>query len=310
MECRPRLLVSACLLGEAVRFDGGHRRSDFALRLGAHVDLVPVCPEVEAGLGTPRPSMRLVAGNRLRMVSSNGEDVTHVVRQACARLVDVGVDGIDGALLKKGSPSCGPERVKVYGENGMPLQSGRGFFAEALARRHPCLPIEDEGRLQDPGLRQSFLARVFTHARLRALFGPAFTVGNLVAFHSRHKLLLMAHSPRAYRDMGRLVARAASMEVEELRNAYVSGVMEALSHVVTPGRHANVLQHIAGYVSRAVDAPSRAEIQELVSEFRRGLQPLAAPRAVLQHHVRTQGITYIQQQVYLEPYPRAIVSAV
>jgi uncharacterized protein YbgA (DUF1722 family)/uncharacterized protein YbbK (DUF523 family) len=306
MGARPRLLVSACLVGEAVRFDGGHRRSALVSSLGAHVDLIPVCPEVEAGLGTPRPSLRLVSSDgRLRMVSSKAQDVTEVVQGACDLLAGAAPD-VDGALLKKGSPSCGPERVKIYGENGMPLQAGRGMFADALARRHPALPIEDEGRLQDADLRHSFLARLFTHARLRELFGEGFTLSALRAFHARHKLLLMAHSPRAYAALGRAVANAHNLGTDELREAYISGVMEALGHAASRGRHANVLQHIAGYVSRGVDAPSRQEIRALIAEFQGGLQPLAAPHALLRHHVRQQGLDYIAQQVYLNPYPKAI----
>jgi uncharacterized protein YbgA (DUF1722 family)/uncharacterized protein YbbK (DUF523 family) len=306
MAIRPRLLVSACLIGETVRFDGGHRRSPFATSLGAHVDLIPVCPEVEAGLGTPRPSMRLVASDgRVRMLSADRRDHTRAIADVSALITD-GFRELDGALLKKGSPSCGPERVKVYGENGMPLQSGRGLFAERLIERRPWLAIEDEGRLQDEGLRHSFLSRVFVHARLRELFELRFSVRALCEFHWKHKLLLMAHSPRGYRELGRLVANAARQEPEALKIEYRTGLMNALSHPVTRGRHANVLQHIAGYVSRLVDDSSRQEIRLLIEEFQDGLQPLAAPQALLRHHVRQQNIAYIREQVYLAPYPREI----
>jgi uncharacterized protein YbgA (DUF1722 family)/uncharacterized protein YbbK (DUF523 family) len=308
MSTRPRLLVSACLLGEAVRFDGGHRRSAFvASTLGAHVDIVPVCPEVESGLGTPRPSLRLVSdrSNRLRMVSSTGADQTEAIQHASARLLDSsGLDGLDGAILKKGSPSCGPARVKIYGENGMPLHAGRGLFAEALTGRVPHLAVEDEGRLQDDALRDSFLARIFTHARLRALFDGAFSIGRLVEFHTQHKFLLLAHSPRDYRELGRLVARASHMNRATLQRDYVAGVMRALSQPATPGRHANVLQHMAGFVRPHTDADSRNELHAAIAEYANGLQPIDAPRALLEHHVRKNGVAYLQQQAYLRPYPK------
>lgn len=309
MQPKPRVLASSCLLGAAVRFDGGHRRSSFVTMLGSHVDFVPVCPEVEAGLGVPRPSLRLVDdGRRLRMLSARGTDETERIHDAGRRiLLRAGTD-LDGAVLKKGSPSCGPERVKVYGANGMPLHPGQGLFAGQLRDRWPRLAVEDEGRLEDAGLRDSFLVRIFAHARVRGLFAGRWTPGQLVAFHARHKLLLMAHSPKLYQDLGRLVARAGELAADALRDTYVDGLMHALSIPARRGRHLNVLQHMAGYVSAGLDSESRRELHGVLAEFGDGLLPVSAARTLLQHHMRRQQVRYLQQQVYLQPYPPALAA--
>lgn len=309
MYPKPRLLVSSCLLGEAVRFDGGHRRSTFVTTLGAHAELVPVCPEIASGMGAPRPSLRLVAADgRLRMLSSAGADETGRVRDAATRVLDAAGE-LDGAVLKKGSPTCGPDRVKVYGENGMPLHPGIGLFAAAVSDRHPHLAIEDEGRLQDELLRDSFLARAFAHARLRHLFSRQWRTSDVVAFHAAHKLLVMAHSPRAYRNLGRLVARCRDLAPDTFQQTYTRELMAALATQAGRGRHTTVLQHMAGYVSADLDAASRRELHEAINDYLAGLEPLGTPRALLRHHVRRLEVEYLKQQHYLQPYPRELALA-
>jgi uncharacterized protein YbgA (DUF1722 family)/uncharacterized protein YbbK (DUF523 family) len=305
MEARPRVVVSACLLGAPVRFDGGHRRHAFVTSLGVHVDFVPVCPEVEAGLGAPRPSLRLVSptgaespGRRLRVISSRGRDATDNIDAASARLLAQAGE-VDGVVLKKGSPPCGPVRVKVYGTNGMPLRPGRGVFAGAVVDATPWLPVEDEGRLEDARLRDSFLARVFTHARLRRLLAGRWSMADLVSFHAEHKLLLLAHHQSGCRQLGQLVARGASLEREELATRYRDMLMAVLSTPVPRGPHVNVLQHMAGHFTHRLDPASRAELQAVIGDYASGAQPLAAPRTLLRHHIRHHGVSYPARQAYL-----------
>jgi uncharacterized protein YbgA (DUF1722 family) len=243
------------------------------------------------------------------MVSSTGADETERVGGAGTRVLD-GCGPIDGAILKKGSPTCGPARVKIYGANGMPLQAGVGLFAAAVAARLPDVAVEDEGRLQDEFLRDSFLARVFTHARLRALFSREWRGADLVSFHTAHKLLLMAHSPRAYRELGRLVASRGDHPRETFSPIYTSAVFEALAATASRGRHANVLQHMAGYVSDRLDREERRELHDAIGDYADGLEPLGTPRALLRHYVRRFGIDYLKAQTYLEPYPRELSTAV
>ena len=207
--------ISSCLLGEGVRFDGGHKRDTFLTEtFGRFVEWVPVCPEVECGLGTPRESMRLVnVGNRVRLLTGKtAVDLTDQMSQYSQRRVEeLASEGLCGYVLKKDSPSCGMERVKIYGDHKVAVKSGRGIFAASLLERFPNLPVEEEGRLSDPALRENFVERVFAYWRLRGLFGSKWNVGALVGFHTAHKLILMAHSPDAYQRLGRLVARAKSI---------------------------------------------------------------------------------------------------
>jgi uncharacterized protein YbbK (DUF523 family)/uncharacterized protein YbgA (DUF1722 family) len=277
---RERILVgvSACLLGQNVRWDGGHKSDAFLIKtLGRYVEWVPVCPEVEIGLPVPRDTLRLVRrGDDVRMVMPRtGTDHTDEMRAYAARAVRALVArDLCGFVLKKDSPTCGMERVRVYPEKGTtPRRDGRGLFAEELMREMPSLPVEEEGRLFDLRLRENFVERLFAYRRLKSLFVPRWRLRDLVAFHSAHKLLLMAHSPAAYAALGRLVATAKGEAREALRARYESEFMAALAVVATPGRHANVLQHMLGYVSPALDRDQRAETDELIEDYRRELVP-------------------------------------
>jgi uncharacterized protein YbgA (DUF1722 family)/uncharacterized protein YbbK (DUF523 family) len=306
-----RLGVSSCLLGQEVRFDGGHKRDRFVTdRLGEFVEWVAVCPELEAGLGVPRPSMRLVGeGEETRLVEAgSGRDHTRRMQRFVSQRVRA-LRALDlrGYVLKKGSPSCGMTRVKIYGAKGMPRREGRGLFAAGLLEAFPHLPVEEEGRLNDPRLRENFIERVFAYDRLRRHFARRWTNGQMVAFHTAQKLQLMAHSPSAYRELGRLVAALKGTPRADFRERYVAGTMTALARLATPGRNANVLQHAAGHLKRQLDPHSRAELAGLIHEYRRGLVPLVVPITLLRHHVRSHRVAYLSGQTFLEPHPKELM---
>ncbi len=308
---RIRVGISACLLGEPVRYDGGHKRDAYLVEtLGRYVEWVPVCPEVELGLGTPRETLRLVRiGEGVRMVMpKTGQDHTEGMHAlARKRVRELEREDLCGCILKKGSPSCGMERVRVFDAHGVPAKSGRGLFAEALLRHFPNLPVEEEGRLSDPRLRENFIERVFAYRRLRTLFAARWKIGDLVAFHTAHKLLLMAHSPQAYASLGRLVAEAKKTPRAVLRERYEAEFMQALSVIATPKRHANVLQHVAGYFRDQLDSDSRRELLSLIEDYRRGLVPLIVPITLIRHYVRRFDVAYLRGQMYLQPHPKELM---
>lgn len=308
-----RIGVSSCLLGRAVRFDGGHKRDRFLTdRLGPLVEWVPVCPEVEAGMGTPRPALRLLRaeGGGARMVEvRSGRDHTRSMRRFAAQRVRA-LRSLElcGYVLKRDSPSCGMARVRVYEEGGgAARRDGRGLFAAALLDAMPQLPVEEEGRLVDPRLRDNFIERIFAYHRLRALFRGRWSRAEVVAFHAAHKLQLLAHSPEGYRELGRLVASVARVGRRDFRERYGAGFMAALARLATPGRNANVLQHAAGHLRAHLDAASRRELAELVDDYRRGLVPLVVPVTLLRHHARHRDVITLRGQTFLEPHPRELM---
>ena len=305
-----RIGVSSCLLGCKVRFDGGHKRDGFLVdTFGNWVQWVPVCPEVEIGMGTPRESIRLVSGaGGVRVLApKSGTDWTEAMTAfAAARVEELAAEELCGYVLKKGSPTCGLERVKVYGA-GMPTKSGRGVFAEALLARFPNLPVEEEGRLGDPRLRDNFVERVFAYHRLRRFFAGRWTAGGLVAFHTAHKLQLMAHAPAAYAALGRLVAGAKSAPREKFRRTYEDAFMAGLKTIATAKRNTNVLHHILGYFKTLLEAASRAELLGLIEDYRTGVVPLVVPVTLIRHYVRLFEVTYLAGQTYLEPHPKELM---
>ena len=306
-----RIGISACLLGEEVRFDGGHKRDAFLTgTFGRFVEWVPVCPEVECGFGTPREAMRLVRGAegvRLLTVKTGTDLTAPMERFSRSRVSALAREDLSGYVLKKDSPSCGLERVKVYDRHGTAARSGRGLFAAALVGTFPHLPVEEEGRLADPRLRDNFVERVFAYWRLRRLFAARWTVGAVVRFHTAHKLLVLAHAPEAYRQLGRLVASARGMPRRELEQRYIDGFMRALSQLATAQRQTNVLQHMAGYFKNRLDAASKRELADTISDYRRGLVPLVVPLTLLHHHVRTFDVAYLAGQTYLQPHPKELM---
>ena len=306
-----RIGVSACLLGSEVRFDGGHKRDDFLTdALGQFVEFVPVCPEVELGLGVPRESVRLARdGGGVRMVGNKtGKDITADMHAFAERRVQaLGAERLSGYVLKKDSPSCGMERVRVYGKSGMPSRDGVGLFAAALMRRYPNLPVEEEGRLKDSVLRENFIERVFAYRRLADLFDGRWTVGGLVAFHTAHKLILMAHSPKAYAELGKYVANAKKTPRAEVRETYEREFMHALSKIATRARHVNVMHHMAGYLRGHLDADSRRELLALTEDYCAAMVPLVVPLTLFRHYVRRFDIAYLKGQLYLEPHPKELM---
>ena len=311
-----RIGISACLLGQEVRFDGGHKRDRFLTDvLGPHVEWVPICPEVEMGLGTPRETLRLVRPGRnsapLHMITTRtGIDHTDGMnRWARGRLdaLEREVPDLCGYVLKKDSPSCGMERVKTFGEHGNPERNGRGLFATALIDRFPALPVEEEGRLSDPKLRENFVERVFAYGRLRDLFAARWSTGDLVRFHTAHKMSLLAHSTVKYNELGRLVAAASRRPRRDVRDEYERGFMATLSLMATPKRHANVLTHMLGHMKNVLDPDSKQELLRSIDDYREGLVPLIVPITLLRHHVRKHRVDYLLNQVYLDPHPRELM---
>jgi uncharacterized protein YbgA (DUF1722 family)/uncharacterized protein YbbK (DUF523 family) len=306
-----RIGVSACLLGQKVRFDGGHKRDAFLVdTFGPFVEWVPVCPEAEAGMGVPREPIRLQrvgAETRLLGVKSTADHTDAMARWTARRVEALAREDLDGYILKKDSPSCGMERVKVYDGGGAPTRTGRGMFAAALIARCPLLPVEEEGRLSDPRLRDNFIERVFAYRRLRDLFAGRWTPGTLVQFHTAHKLTLLAHSPETYRALGRLVAASASTARADLKSGYESAFMKGMTTLATPRKHVNVLQHMLGYFRKTLDEGSRAELAGAIADYQQGLVPLIVPVTLFRHHVRTCGVSYLAGQTYLEPHPKELM---
>jgi uncharacterized protein YbgA (DUF1722 family)/uncharacterized protein YbbK (DUF523 family) len=306
-----RLGISACLLGREVRWDGGHRRDPFLTDLlGRFAEWVPVCPELELGLGVPREPIRLVgdpAHPRL-VAPGSGRDLTDAMaRWARRRAGELARLDLSGYVLKRDSPSCGMARVPVHGGRGAPRRRGVGAFARPLMERLPLLPVEEEGRLHDAALRESFVERVFAYDRWRRAVREGMTRGRLVAFHTAHKLLLLAHAPDAYRRLGRIVAGAKRRPLGRVVSDYGTGLMRALAVPATPPRHANVLEHMTGWLSPGLDRGSRADLVGMIADYRRGLVPLVVPLTLVRHHVRRLGVAYLAAQTYLEPHPTELM---
>jgi uncharacterized protein YbgA (DUF1722 family)/uncharacterized protein YbbK (DUF523 family) len=307
-----RLGVSTCLLGEQVRYDGGHKLDRYLVNtLGLHVEWVPVCPEVEIGLSTPRESMRLIGDPEApRLIApKSGRDYTEPMQSwARERLEELAAVKLHGFIFKKDSPSSGLFRVRVYDQNGMPRRVGTGIFPREVMRRFPLLPLEEEGRLHDMRLRENFIERVFVYYRWTYLLEEDPTPGGLVRFHTAHKLTLMAHSPSHYQEMGRLVAQAGSLPWEELVETYGRLLMEGLGVLGTPGKHTNVLQHLMGFLKDVLTKEDKAELLGLIEDYRQGLVPLIVPLTLLQHHLRRHPVPdWVHQQVYLSPYPKELM---
>jgi uncharacterized protein YbgA (DUF1722 family)/uncharacterized protein YbbK (DUF523 family) len=307
-----RLGISTCLLGEKVRYDGGHKLDRFLVNtLGQYVEWVSVCPEVEMGLPTPRPSLRLVGDpdDPRLVMPKTGEDHTEEMKGwAEARVDELAEEGLCGFVFKKDSPSSGLFRVRVYNEHGMAQRNGTGMFPRALMNRFPLLPLEEEGRLNDMGLRENFIERIFAYYRWSRMLDEEPTPGGLVTFHTAHKLTLMAHSPKHYQEMGRLVADAGRREWEELTAEYGAKLMEGLGVMGTRGKHVNVLQHLMGFLKDHISSEDKQELLGLIEDYRQGLVPLIVPLTLLKHHLNRQPVPeWVHQQVYLTPYPKELM---
>lgn len=306
-----RLGVSRCLLGDEVRFDGEHKRDRFLTDvLGRYVEWVPVCPEVEAGLGTPREAMRLV-GNpqrpRLMTITSKHDHTEAMDSLIEERLKSFSKLNLSGFVFKKGSPSCGVERVRVYTHQGMPSHSGSGMFARAFRDQFPLIPVEDEGRLCDPALRENFIERVFCYHRFQDLSQNGVTRQALIRFHTIHKYLLLSHSQQHYETMGRLVAQAERFRPKELTVKYGALFMKTLTVKATARKHVNVLHHIVGHFKSKLTTHEKAELLAVIDDYHRGLTPLIVPLTLIKHYVRVFDVDYIRDQVYLNPHPKELM---
>lgn len=302
-----KLGISTCLLGENVRYDGGHKLDRFLTdTLGQYVQYVPVCPEVECGLGVPRESMRL-EGNpdspRLVTTRTKQDRTDPMVRWARKRVIDLEKEDLCGFIFKSDSPSSGMERVKVYHEKGMPVKKGIGMFARIFMEHFPLLPVEDEGRLHDPELRENFIERIFALKRWREVLTKKESRGNVVDFHTKHKLLILSHSPRHYRMMGSFVARAKDLPLKKLYWQYQTLLMESLKLKATPKKNANVLQHMMGYFKEQLSSDEKQEWLEVIDHYRKEYIPFIVPMTLINHYVRKYDQPYLKQQVYLNPHP-------
>ncbi|MCP8688614.1 YbgA family protein [Marinobacterium sedimentorum] len=298
--------ISACLMGEKVRYNGGHKRSLYCLDvLSECFSFKPFCPELAVGLGVPREPIRLV-GDATSPKALGTKDPSLDVTAPLAeqgRLRAAVLPDMCGYIVIKGSPSCGMERVKVYHPNGMPNGAGRGIFIDALMRANPLLPVEEEGRLNDPVLRENFIARVFALHRWKQQVEAQPNYHALLQFHSQSKYLLMAHSYEGYRILGRYLAEAHSLPIEVAMQTYISGFMEHMSHCATRNSHVNVLMHVFGYLKKAIDSQCKQEILDSVAEYHRGEVHLVVPLTLLRHYLKRHGSDYIKQQSYLDPHP-------
>ena len=310
MENRIRIGVSSCLLGEPVRFDGGHKHDRYLTgTLSQYLEFVPVCPEVEAGFPVPRETFRLVGdpGKPRFMTTRSQIDYTdRMTEWAEHRVRELEKENLCGFIFKSDSPSSGLMRVKVYNAKGMAEKKGVGVFARAFVRHFPLLPVEEEGRLNDANLREMFIEQIFTLKRWRETLALPLDPPHLVDFHTRHKLLLMAHSPAHARGMGKLVAESKKSSLQTVYDRYETMLLEALRLKASVRKNMNVLQHIMGYFKRQLSGDEKQELLEILDQYRREYLPLIVPVTLLNHYVRKYDQPYLQQQTYLNPHPVAL----
>ncbi len=314
---RPRLGISSCLLGQSVRFDGGHKRNSYVTdTLAEYFDFVAFCPEQAIGLPTPRNPIRRMSESkgaviRAVVVRDNRVEYTKDLDRYAAGVVGE-LQGYSGYIVKKDSPSCGMERVKVYSaENSPPDRKGVGIFTGRLMKLRPELPIEEEGRLTDPRLRENFITRVFTMFRWQLLMEKGLTRQGLIEFHTRHKFLLLAHHEGIYRELGRMLSdlsvKTGPDDLELFAAEYRLSLMKGLRCLANPGKQANVLMHVMGYVKDHLTADEKAELLEHIEAHRSGLVPVIVPITLLNHFLRKYPNEYIEGQYYLEPHPRELM---
>ena len=300
--------VSSCLLGNTVRFDGGHKRDRYITdTLSRYFEFVPVCPEVECGLPVPRETMRLVGEveNPRLLTTRSGVDHTERMQRFCAgKVANLAKEGLCGFIFKSDSPSSGLYRVKVYHPSGNnSVRQGRGLFAAAVAENFPLLPLEEEGRLHDAVLRENFIERVFSCRRWKDFLQDGPNYKKLILFHTRQKLLILAHSPRHYAVLGKLVAQGKDLPPAQLLARYEEGLMEALAQISTVKINSNVLHHLMGYFKPHLTGDEKAELLEVIKAYAGSLVPLTVPLTLINHYVRKYEIAYLKKQAYLNPHP-------
>ncbi len=307
MNERVRLGISSCLLGNSVRWNSGHKMDRYLTRtLGQFVDYVPVCPEVEAGFGVPRESMRLVGdaeNPRLITFKTKTDNTDQMLAWARKRVKELEKEDLHGFIFKSDSPSSGMIRVKVYTEKGMPVKKGVGMFAREFMAHFPLIPAEDDGRLHDPNIRENFIERIFALQRWRQTIRNGKNMGSLVDFHTRNKLLILSHSQKHSRLMGKLVAAGKQMPMEELYAEYEALLMGALALKTTPKKNMNLLQHLMGYFKKQLSRDEKQELLEVFNQYRQEFVPLVVPITLINHFVRKYDQQYLKLQTYLNPHP-------
>lgn len=310
MEKSIKIGISRCLLGDKVRYDGGHKRDRFLTdTLSMYVDYVPVCPEVEAGFPIPRDAFRLVGDpqNPKMITIKTSKNVTTVMKKwAGKRVKELEKESLCGFIFKKDSPSSGMERVKVYNDKGMPVKKGSGIFAAIFMEHFPLIPVEEEGRLHDPILRENFIERIFVLKVWRETLDSRKTMANIIDFHTRHKLLIMAHSVKHYRAMGRLIGIGKQYPISEIYHQYESLLMGSLKLKATVKKNTNVLHHMMGYFKKQLSSNEKQELNEIIEQYRVGYIPLIVPVTLINHYVRKYDQEYLEKQVYLNPHPAAL----
>ncbi|NVJ51814.1 MAG: DUF1722 domain-containing protein [Gammaproteobacteria bacterium] len=301
--------ISHCLLGAPVRFDGGHKQNRFCKEsLADYFQFVPLCPEVGIGMGTPRKTLRLVGDvDSPRAVFGHDtsqdftDDLVHYADKHLAQL-----QAMSGYVFCKGSPSCGTARVKVYNAKGYAQKSGVGVFAARVQQLMPLLPIEDDGRLNDPLLRDSFIKRVYIYHEWQQLLQDGLTVAKLQKFHARHKLNLLSHCQKTYRHLGPIVAKINKQNIAMESERYIHHLMMGFKKVATRKNNANVLMHLQGYLKHRLPTEDRQELAQLILDYRKGILPLLSPLTLLKHHFKHNKDAYIEQQSFLDPYPKEL----
>jgi uncharacterized protein YbgA (DUF1722 family)/uncharacterized protein YbbK (DUF523 family) len=310
MTNKIKIGISRCLLGQAVRFDGGHKKDNYVTQLLAnYFALEGTCPEVESGLPIPRPTIRLVGdANSPTLVEVLKPEIDHTDRLTDFSAGKVKeLDHLSGFILKSKSPTCGMERVKVYQEAPKQPLLGQGLFARALLSRYPLMPVEEEGRLNDYGLRENFIERIFVYHRWRTLICEGVTAKALLALHSAHKLTLLAHNQATYRELGKELADLKNTNMNDFASSYICRFMDAMKKIATRKNHTNVLMHIQGYFKDFIDAGDKEDLRETIESYRLGLLPLIVPLTLLKHHLRKFPDDYLLKQHYLFPYPEEMM---
>ncbi len=301
--------ISSCLLGEKVRFDTGHKKHSYITdTLGQHFTFRPFCPEMAIGLGTPRETIRLVQqDDEIRCVGTKTEtlDVTDALKENAEQQANWHRD-LCGYILKKDSPSCGMERVKVY-KGSMPERIGAGIYARVLQDNFPLLPVEEEGRLGDPVLRENFIKRVFTFRHWRDLESEDIDMAKLTDFHAQYKYVLLSHDQQSTRDLGKRLADAAKEPIEQVQQWYFAELMRILKIKATRKNHVNVMQHLQGFLKNDLDKEDKKELSETIENYRQGLLPLIVPVTLLRHHFRRHPKPFVERSRYLEPHPSELM---
>ncbi len=307
MSVKIKIGISSCLLGNDVRWNGGHKRDRYLTdTLGQFVEWVPVCPEVEIGLGIPRETLRLVGDPEDPQLVTTKTKIDHTDRMkkwARGRLKELAQEELCGFIFKSDSPSSGMVRVKVYGKKGMPQKKGVGIFARAFMDQFPLIPVEDDGRLRNPSIRENFIEQVFTLKRWRDTRERRSCVGNVVDFHSRNKLVLMAHSPKHLKQMGAMTAQGKGMGCSLLYLEYEKLLLDALRLKTTVKKHYNVMLHMLGYFRGDLTADEKQELLEVMGHYKEQLVPIVVPLTLFRHYVRKYDQPYLEQQTYLNPHP-------